>query len=92
MRGDPQEGLARDILRISSRISGAMRGRPGVPNLLNRVQWLRNRLRCQEMTVLGFTKTGASCQPDDARDSQAQSKRSAGLSCGRRPLPWRTAS
>jgi hypothetical protein len=49
-------------------------------------------LRCQEMTVLGFTKTRASCQPGHARDSQAQSRRSAGFSRGRRPPSWRTAS
>jgi len=36
-------------------------------------------------TVLGFTKARASCQPDHTRDSQAQSRRSVGLSLGRRP-------
>ncbi len=80
MRGDPQEELARDILRMRSRISSAMDDRPGVPGRLRRVQWWRNRLRCQEMTVMGLTKTRASCQPDHALDSQTQSRRSAGLS------------
>ena len=42
--------------------------------------------------MLGFTKTRASCQLDQARDSHAQSNRSAGFSRGRRPLPWSTAS
>ena len=85
MRGDPQDGLARDILRMRSRTSLAMAGLPGIPRRLSRVQWSRNRLRCQEMTVLGFTKTRTSCQPDHTRDSQAQSRRSAGLSLGSRP-------
>jgi hypothetical protein len=92
MRGDPQEGLAREILRRRSRISGAMRGRPGVPGRLSRVRWSRNRLRRQEITVLGFTETGTSCQPDHALDSHAQSNRSAVLSRVRRPPQWRTAS
>jgi hypothetical protein len=85
MRGDPQAGLDSDILRMRSRSSLAMGGRPGLPRRLGRVQWSRNRLRCQEMTVLGFTKTRAPCQPDHARDSHTQSRRSAGVSRGRRP-------
>ena len=92
MRGDPQAGLDSDIFRMRSRTSLAMAGRPGLPARLSRVQWSRNRLRCQEMTVLGFTKTRAPCQPDHARDSHTQSRRSAGFSRGRRPPSWRTAS
>jgi hypothetical protein len=37
--------------------------------------------------VLSFTKTRASCQPDHARDSHTQSRRSPGSSRGRRPPP-----
>ena len=97
MRGDPQvfdkdaydrlrqEGLDFEIFRMRSRTSLAMGGRPGRPRRLSHVQWSRKRLRCQEMTVLGLTKTRASCQPDHPRESHTQSRRSPGFSRGRRP-------
>src|SRR5439155_4561532 len=55
IRGDPHVGFACHIARISSRTSLIMAGRPGVPCWLRRRQWSRNRLRCQAMTVRGWT-------------------------------------
>jgi hypothetical protein len=52
MRGEPHRGLAAEILRINSRMSGLIGGLPGVPLALMRVQWSRNRLRCHAITDL----------------------------------------
>jgi hypothetical protein len=57
-----------------------------LPRRTSRLQWSRSRLRCQEMTVLGFTKTRASSQPNHARVKHTQSRRSAGLSRRRCPI------
>ena len=53
IRGEPQLGLATDILRISALISLDTGGLPGLACLLNQAQWSRKRLRCQAITVLG---------------------------------------
>ena len=56
-RGAPQRGLALLMFRISSRISGATLGRPGLRRRLFQVQYRLNPQRCQRMTVSGFTMT-----------------------------------
>jgi hypothetical protein len=53
-----------------------------------RAQWSRNFRRCQVMTVLGLTKTKASRQPAQVRDSHAQSNRSATVVRGRVGHRW----
>src|SRR5215470_5969911 len=53
MRGAPQIGFSRLILRISCRISLDTGGRPGWPRRTFQVQNNRNPLRCQPMTVSG---------------------------------------
>jgi hypothetical protein len=55
MRGAPQSGLSRLILRISLRTSFDTGGRPGWPRRTFQVQNNRNPLRCQAMTVAGLT-------------------------------------
>jgi len=82
IRGDPHVGLALDILRISSRISVATCGRPGPVFWLSLLQWSRNLLRCQAMTVPGFTKVSVSRHPDQILDSHTQRMRSAGWMWG----------
>ena len=84
--------LARDILRMSCLISGAVARRPGLRCRLSLVQCSRERLRCQAMTVAGWTNTGASGQPDHTRESQAQKRRSTGLVRGLVPARWQTVS
>jgi hypothetical protein len=59
-----------------ARISGATGGRP-VRRQLFHVQNRRNPLRCQAMTVSGFTITIVVRQPLHTRDSHAQSHPSA---------------
>ena len=57
-RGElPRRGLALLMFRISSRISGATLGRPGLRRRLFQVQYRLNPQRCQRMTVSGFTMT-----------------------------------
>jgi len=88
MRGDPQAGLAVDILRIRARTSSATAGRPGRRRPLRRAQWSRNRRRCHRMTVAGWTKTSADRQPSQQRESQDQKIRSALVVCARRGWRW----
>ena len=83
LRGDPQPGLAMDILRINFRISLATGGLPGFPFRLSFAQWSRKRWRCQATTVAGLTMTNASRQSDQSRDNHAQRRRSAGSKLGR---------
>ena len=56
-RGAPQRGLALLMFRISSRISGATPGRPGLRRRLFHAQYRLNPQRCQRTTVSGFTMT-----------------------------------
>jgi hypothetical protein len=83
MRGDPQVGFACHIMRISSRTSLTMVGRPDLPCWLNRRQWSRNRCRCQAITVRGWTNARAWWQRGHSRESHTQNSRSAGRSRGR---------
>jgi hypothetical protein len=88
IRGDPQSGLAEDILRIRSRTSPETVGRPGFPDRLSLRQCSRNRRRRHAMTVSGWTKTSTSRQRDQWRESQVQRIRSAGRTRGRLAVRW----
>jgi hypothetical protein len=83
MRGAPHSGLSRLIWRISFRASWQTGGRPGWPRRTFQVQNSRNPLRCQWITVSGFTITRADRQPVQNRDSRAQRNRSAAVSFAR---------
>ena len=83
MRGAPQVGFSRDILRISSRVSRAIAGRPGCPRRTFQVQNKRKPLRCQATTVSGLTMTNAERQSRHIRDSEAQRRRSMEINFGR---------
>src|SRR5260370_41734813 len=55
MRGAPQSGLLRLIIRIRSRTSFGTLGRPGLPRRILHVQNERKPLRCQATTVSALT-------------------------------------
>src|SRR5712691_11514201 len=59
MRGAPQIGLSRLILRIRSRTCFGTVGRPGFPRRTFQVQNNRKPFRCQPTTVSGLTITRA---------------------------------
>jgi hypothetical protein len=73
MRGAPQLGLLRLIIRIRSRTSCGMQGRPGLPRRILHVQNKRKPLRCQATTVSALTiirgrgleHRGESAEPDE---------------------------
>src|SRR4029453_1453971 len=54
IRGAPHRGLARAMVRMSARTSGATAGRPGPCRRVFQVQTSRKPARCQRMTVLGL--------------------------------------
>jgi hypothetical protein len=76
MRGEPQSGFSQLIRRISFRVSRQTGGRPGWPRRTFQVQTNRNPLRCQAITISGFTMTRADRQPVQNRDNRAQRYRS----------------
>ena len=76
-RGAPQRWLALLMFRISSRISGATPGRPGLRLRLFQVQYRLNPQRCQRMTVLGFTMTRTLSQSVQILRNSTQNSRSA---------------
>ena len=78
--GAPQSGLADDILRMRSRTSRGIDGRPGLPERDSSLRYSRNFRRRQARTVSTCTKTRAARQPDQARASQDQRIQSAGFS------------
>ena len=82
-RGAPQSGLALLMFRISSRISGATPGRPGLRRRLFQVQYRLNPQRCQRMTVSGFTMTRTLSQSVQILRNSTQNPRSAFESRGR---------
>jgi hypothetical protein len=88
MRGAPQRGLAVLIFRISSRTSRFTAGLPAVPRRLFHVQYSRNPLRCQAITVSGFTTSNAKRQFRQKRERQTQNIRSAELRRGRPLRPF----
>jgi len=83
MRGAPHSGLARLILRISSRTSCETAGLPVCPRRTFQVQNNRKPLRCQATTVSGLTMTRADRQSAQAADNHAQKTRSANVNFGR---------
>jgi len=70
MRGAPQPGFSRHILRIKSRTSREMTGRPGWPRRTFQVQNKRKPARCQATTVSGLTMASAERQSRQRRDRQ----------------------
>ena len=82
-RGAPQRGLALLIFRISSRISGATPGRPGLRRRLFQVQYRLNPQRCQRTTVSGFTMTRTPSQSVQILRNSTQNPRSTFESRGR---------
>src|SRR5438445_3863704 len=98
MRGAPQLGFSRDILRIRSRTSREMTGRPGWPCRTFQVQNQRKPARCQAMTVSGLTIASAERQSLQRRDRQIHNRRSLKVNFGRfladlcsTPIWWRRA-
>src|SRR5260370_1267156 len=97
MRGAPQSGFSRLILRISLRISFDTGGRPRWPLRTFQVQNSRNPLRCQAMTVAGLTMRRAERHSAQAPQSQAHKHRSKRFSFGfftercSTPSWWRSA-
>ncbi len=98
MRGTPQMGFSRHILRIRSLASREMTSRPGCPRRTFHVQNRRKPLRCQAKTVSGVTMDCVERQSRHRRDRQTQSRRSAEVNLGRvladrlsTPIWWRRA-
>ena len=83
MRGAPQSGLARAMVRTSSASSDPMRGRPVRPRRDFQVQNERKPFRCQRITVSGRTMWSASRHPAQRRESQTQKARSSDPNRGR---------
>ena len=73
---------------MSVRISGSIGGRPVLLRLFQ-VQWSLKPLRCQPITVWGFTMSRALCQSGHRRQSVTQNARSAFVSLGRLVLRFR---
>ena len=85
MRILPQRGFSRARRRTSSCTSRGIRGLPGVRRcLLLQLQYCRQAVYCQRITVSGRTSARADCHPGHIRESQDQNRRSAGWSLGRR--------
>src|SRR5688500_16223829 len=83
MRGAPQPGLLRLIIRIKSRTSRGTLGRPGLPRRIFHVQNNRKPFRCQETTVSALTIIRGDFQSAHIRRSAIQKKRSAGVNFSR---------
>src|SRR5207302_9054939 len=98
MRGAPQLGFSRHILRIRFRTSREMTGRPGWPPRTFQVQNKRKPARCQATTVSGLTIASAERQSHQRRDRQIHNRRSPEVNFGRfladrwsTPIWWRRA-
>ncbi len=87
-----QAGLALLMFRISSHISGATPGRPGLRRRLFQVQYRLNPQRCQRTTVSGFTMTRTLSQSVQILRNSTQNPRSTFESRGRFTERRRTAS
>jgi len=83
IRGAPQSGFSKLMVRISARTSLGTAGRPGLPCRTFQAQNRRKLLRCQASTVSGLTMTGADRQLFQSWESHAQRSRSGGVSFGR---------
>src|SRR5215813_12015967 len=73
MRGAPQSGFSRLMVRINWRTSLGTQGRPGLPCRTFQAQNRRKPLRCQPMTVAALTTKMLDCQSFQTAQSQAQS-------------------
>src|ERR1700722_17972096 len=82
MRGAPQSGLARLIVRINWRTSHETAGLPVLACRTFQVQNKRKPLRCQAMTVSGLTMTSADRQSAQSPDNHTQKRRSAMVNSG----------
>lgn len=97
MRGAPQSGFSRLIVRISSRMSFGTAGRPRWPRRIFPAQNRRKPFRCQPITVAGWTRKTLDRQSFQTSHNQAHRNRSAGVSFGRftercrTPSWWRSA-
>src|SRR6516225_7831667 len=98
MRGAPQVGFSRHILRIRSRTSREMTGRPGWPRRTFQVQKRRKPARCQATTVSGLTMASAERQSRQRRERQIHKRRSPEVNFRRfaadlcsTPIWWRRA-
>jgi len=83
MRGAPHNGLAWLIRRIKSRISAVVCGLPDGRRDFH-VQYKAKALRCQAMTVAGWTICRHRRQPDQNRDNRTHNTRSERLRRKRR--------
>src|SRR6267378_4516834 len=84
-------GFSRHILRIRSRTSLEMTGRPGFPQRTFQVQNKRKAARCQATTVSGLTMANDERQSRQRRDRQIHSRRSPEVNFGRFPADlWST--
>ena len=83
MRGAPQPGFSRHILRIRSRTAREMTGRPGWPRRTFQVQNKRKPARCQAMTVSGLTMASAERQSRQRCDRKIHNRRSPEVNFGR---------
>jgi len=98
IHGAPEEEFSRHILRIRSRTSREMTGRPGWPCRTFQVQKRRKPLRCQARTVSGSTMASAERQSLQMRESQTHIRRSTRVNFDRfledrrnTPIWWRRA-
>ena len=98
MRGAPQRGFSRHILRIRSRTSRETTGRPRWPRRTFQVQNRRKAARCQATTVSGLTMVSAERQWHQRRERQIHKRRSPDVNFGRAgadllstPIWWRRA-
>ena len=82
MRGAPHNGLARDICRMRSTVSGATRFGPTFPARLFQRQNSRKPCRCQRTTVLGWTNRRTVVHRLQVSESQPHRARSAGVNRG----------
>src|SRR6516162_6188358 len=82
MLGAPQVGFSRNILRIRSRVSRAISGRPGCPRRTFQVQNKRKPMRCQATTVCGLTRASVERQSRQIRDRETQRRRSMEVNLG----------
>src|SRR5215471_9883953 len=80
MRGAPQSGFSRLMVRINWRTSLGTAGRPGLPRRTFRAQNRRKPCRCQPMTVEALMIKTLDCQSFQTALSQAHKNRSAGVS------------
>jgi hypothetical protein len=76
--GAPQLEFFRHVLRISSRTSRQMTGRPGCPRRAFRVQGRRKPTPCQATTVSGLTMASAEPQSLQVPDTKTHKRRSTG--------------